>query len=203
MPRPPTLGCISFGRYPRGMGKLLHGVVALLLLSAPCAAGAQPPDPGAEARASALRAAARRHADAGRLEEAFAAVHEASLLTGDPIVFLELGELADRLRLDEVALSAYETYLARRTDAPDRAAIVGRVRVLRLLLAGHRFVRPRAPAVGVALVDWSGRPAASSRDLIPLAEWDGTLRVRRPSPAPDLLPASVLDPGLGRRLSPP
>lgn len=184
------------------MSKLLQGVAVLLLLSAPCAASAQP-DASAEARSSELRAAARRHAEAGRLEEAFANIDEASRLTADATVFLELGELADRLRLDEIALSAYETYLARRTDAPDRAAIAGRVRVLRLLLRGHRFARAAAPARGVALVDWSGQPNARSRDLIPLAEWDGTLRARPRPPAPDLLPATVLDPGLGQRLSPP
>ena len=43
------------------MGKLLHGVVALLLFGAPCAVEAQP-EQGAEARSSELRAAARRHA---------------------------------------------------------------------------------------------------------------------------------------------
>ena len=184
------------------MGKLLHAVVALLLFGAPCAVEAQP-ERGAEARSSELRAAARRHAEAGRLEEAFASVDEASQLTADATVFLELGELADRLRLDDIALSAYETYLARRADAPDRAAIAGRVRVLRLLLAGHRFARPSERGRGVALVDWRGRPNESARDLIPLADWDGTLRIRSRPTGSDLLPATVLERGPGRRLSPP
>lgn len=160
---------------------------------APDPASDAAPDP--EARAIALREAARRDAEAGRIEEAFIASREAAELTRDPVAFRELGELADRLRLDTIALAAYEAYLARRADAPDRAAIEGRVRVLRLLRDGHRF--SARPLGGDALVDWDGRPVLVRRraDLVPLAEWDGTL--------PAGAARASVEPGLGRRLSPP
>lgn len=174
---------------------MARALVLLVFFSA--ISGARAQDGADEARASELRAAARAHLAAGRIEDAFGALREAAELTRDPTVWLEVGETADRLRIDDVALAAYERYLEERADAPDRAEIEGRVRVLRRIAAGHRYaVAPTRRG----LVDWEGRPVPLRRPggLVTLAEWDeATPR------APELLPFPGRPTGLGRRLSPP
>ncbi len=164
--------------------------------------------PRDEARAATLRATARERTREGHLEEAFALVRSAAELTDDARVWLEVAEAADRLRLDEVALRAYETYLERRADAPDREEIEARTRVLREVLAGHRYALESEPARGPAaevLVDWNGEPVVVERSGTPraLADWDGTLRALPGSRPPDLLPFPTDNRGLGRRLSAP
>jgi hypothetical protein len=158
-----------------------------------------------EARAAEMRRTAREHVESGRFEQAFPLLRAASALSADATVWLELGTLAERMRIDDVAIEAYQTYLARRTDAPDRAEIEGRVRLLRELAAGARYVLDErsepvlAEGEGSVLVDWSGRPhrMARVRELITLAEWDGTLTTRSETRERSTVP------GLGRRLSPP
>lgn len=193
-------------RYLRRMYALLRASVLIALLSTATSARAQAPALD-EARATALRESARQHAREGQLEEAFGLVRAAAELTADATVWLEIAEAADRLRLDEVALEAYETYLARRADAPDRREIEGRARILREVLAGHRYALEPAPEAErtEALVDWNGRPVVVRRAsvLLPLADWDGTLRRRPRPPTPDLLPFPVVEDGLGRRLADP
>ncbi len=153
-----------------------------------------------EEQASALREEGRAHLREGRIEDAFSRFREAADHTRDPSVWLEVAEAADRLRIDEVALAAYVRYLEERADAPDRAEIEGRVRVLRELASGRRFA---VSPTGYGLVDWNGRPVLIRRpsQLISLAEWDGTVGAA-PSEASDLLPLPPPT-GLGRRLSPP
>lgn len=176
------------------MKAIARGLVLAALIGLPHAAAAQDD----EARATALREAGRAALRAGQIEEAFASFREAAALTRDATVWLEVGDAADRLRVDDVALSAYERYLELRADAPDRAEIEGRVRVLRELASGRRYT---APAAGRALVDWNGRPVVMRRpaQLVSLAEWDGALEQRER----DAAPRPAAEPGLGRRLSPP
>lgn len=118
----------------------------LLVASVPAAAqeptsgvaprrGAELAAPHDEARAEHLRHEARRAVSEGRLEEAFSALRIAAEQTREPAVWLELAEVADRLRLDAVARDAYERYLAAFPNAPARAELAGRVRVLRRQLA--------------------------------------------------------------------
>jgi tetratricopeptide (TPR) repeat protein len=182
-------------------------LLGLSFVAALPAAHAQ--DARAEARARELRAAARALVEAGRIEEAFEPLREAVDLTADATVLLELAEVADRLRLDPVALEAYEAYLARRPDAPDRAAIEGRARILRELRAGERFVLDGNRASRTrngTLVDWNGQPVAVRRPtgILTLTDWDGNVRTAPPPEErrPELAPF----PGtrdLARRLSRP
>ncbi|MCZ7681825.1 MAG: hypothetical protein M5U28_24750 [Sandaracinaceae bacterium] len=181
------------------MHALARGLaLGALLLFAPRPALAQEPD---EARAAALRERGRAELREGRIEDAFAAFGDAVALTRDPTVWLELGDAADRLRVDDVALAAYERYLAARPDAPDRAEVEGRVRVLREIARGRRF----SPGSAHPLVDWDGRPLSAPRAsrLVSLARWDGTVGGARGARAPELLPFPAPARGLGRRLSPP
>lgn len=216
-------------RYPRGVPR---GLLALLLLSAAPAAAQESVEPvepaeSAEAAAAAeaapvarLRRRARRAVAEGRFEDAFAALRRAAGRAEDPAVWRELAEVADRLRLDRIALDAYERYLEAAPDAADRAELEGRVRVLRQLARGARYVAAEdgrsveleeAPgrALPRGLMDWQGhpQPARRSSELLSLARWDGTLRAAGPE-APDagreLLPFPTnVRVGLGRRLDPP
>lgn len=183
--------------------------LALALAAAP-AAHAQP-EANAEARSLELREAGRERLRQGQLAEAFGFFREATLLTADPSVWVELGEVADRLRLDEIALQAYQTYLERRRDAPDRAEIEGRVRVLLELAAGQRYtltpnstIPERRPAVEPA--SWTTTAVETRRhnDLIVLdfgARASPPPVIRR---RPDLLPLPALESlSLARRLSRP
>lgn len=172
-----------------------------LLLAQPSSAAAQ--EPADEPRATELREAGRAALREGHIEQAFTTFREAAALTRDPTVWLEVADAADRLRVDAVALAAYERYLEERADAPDRAEIEGRVRVLRDVASGRRYA---VAPTGRALVDWNGRPVLTRRpsQLVSLAEWDGSLGAPAPPRGPDLVPfPTPAGPGLGRRLSAP
>lgn len=190
------------------------------------AAGRAQPEEPAPARdepaARRLRAEAASARAAGQLERAFEAYRRAAPLTGDPTAWRDLAEVADHLRMNEVALEAYRRYLAARPHASDAAEIGGRVRVLGLIETGVRFVasdgavtvdaapeaptRP-SPAQSDVLVDWQGRPVSRrpSSELLTLAEWDNP-RVERAYPMPrELMPFPGPGPsgGIGRRLARP
>jgi hypothetical protein len=157
----------------------------------------------------------RQRVREGRYEEAFEYLRAAAAQNEEPAVLLELAEVADRLRLDAIALEAYERYLIRaRPDAANRAEIEGRVRVLRELAAGGRYVLegPRTRltreerATNNVLVDWYGRPLVLRRSsgVIALADWDGALQ-NGPARVPDLVPfpGASAERNLGRRLARP
>lgn len=182
-----------------------------------------------EPRAEALRERAREATRAGHLEEAFGHVRVAAELTADVTVWLEVAEVAERLRMDELVVEALERYLARRPDAPDRAEVEGRLRVLSALARGGRYqpeedgravrlvvdweggavVTRRRPAPSGRpvnmLVDWQGRPLVVRRtsELLSLAEWDGRVIPRATAAERELFPFPADAAGLGRRLAAP
>lgn len=85
---------------------------------------------------------ARAHFEAGRLAfvrgryeralEAFRLAHE---LSGHAELLFNIGQAADRLRRDEVALEAFERFVAELPDHPQRAAVQARMEVLRAAIA--------------------------------------------------------------------
>ncbi len=175
-------------------------------------------------RATGLRRRSRAALSEGRLEEAYGLARAAAERSRGAGPWLEVAEIADRLRLDTLALSAYRTYLERAPrNAGDRAEIEGRVRVLEHHIRGGGYtvsedgqtvaaVDQRAPSAepagrhGNVLVDWQGRPQVRgpSPSQLALAAWDGAAQPRDPS----LISAEhVLGPsepsGLGRALARP
>lgn len=138
-------------------------LAALVLLSA-APASAQP----------SLREQGRAALREGRFEDALRLFRFAADSGGDPSLWLDVGDAADRLRADGVALEAYERYLEVRPDAPDRVEVLARVQILRAVL--HR------------------RPRADRADFIPASTILDALEHAPPERAP---------PGLGRRLSAP
>ncbi|MCZ7677755.1 MAG: tetratricopeptide repeat protein [Sandaracinaceae bacterium] len=137
-------------------------LAALVLLSA-APASAQP----------SLREQGRVALREGRFEDALRLFRFAVDNGGEPTLWLDVGDAADRLRADGVALEAYERYLEVRPDAPDRVEVLARVQVLRAVL--HR-------------------PRADRADFIPTSTILDALEHAPPESAPL---------GLGRRLSAP
>ncbi len=74
--------------------------------------------------------------ESGAFEDALTAFQRAYELTGDAQILFNVATVADRLRRDELALEAYEGYLAGYPDAPDRANVEGRIRAIRASRAG-------------------------------------------------------------------
>lgn len=164
----------------------------LLLCAAASVTRAQPvqPEPPMEAQPAQpeqspdeLREAAHWALAGGRFEDALHLFEQASLRTNEARVWLELGDAADRLRRDDVALRAYPTYLDRFPQAPDRTEIEARVQVLR--------ARPRCvePSQAPVLAPWPSTPSE------PEATAAATPRALSPMPAAEV--------GLGRRLAEP
>lgn len=193
-------------------------ILTALLTSAPASAQTD------ERQARTLRERGRRALAEGRIEEAFGLFRVAAERTSDPEAWLDVGDAADRLRMNSVAVEAYENFLQRSPNTANRTEIEGRLRVLRhhagggsyaLGSDGHTIVsladieaspggaapapRPRQSTV---LVDWQGNPQVrrTTPELLSLAEWDDSLHT----------PDSIQDgrvsepaPGLGRALATP
>jgi tetratricopeptide (TPR) repeat protein len=69
--------------------------------------------------------------EAGAFEDALTAFQRAYELTQDAQILFNVATVADRLRRDEIALEAYEGYLAGYPAAPDRANVEARIRAIR------------------------------------------------------------------------
>ena len=109
-------------------------------------AGAEPAPLAADAAAPALQADQDREArflfeagrtayDAGRYREALGHFQHAYDLSQRPQLLYNVGQAADRLRQDEVALDAFERYLSALPAAANRPAVEERIKVLREVLA--------------------------------------------------------------------
>lgn len=108
--------------------------IATLVLSAPTVLAQSTSDD--EARG--LHAAGAAAFNAGRYEDALQYFLRAYDLSHRAALLYNVGQAADRARHDEVALDAFERYLAGVTDIENRAEIEGRVRVLRAAILERR-----------------------------------------------------------------
>ncbi len=117
---------------------LMLGVAFLLVLVATTSAQSVRADavnsdaPGiADVEARARFEAGRASFADGRFEDALNDFQRAYELAKRPILLFNVGAAADRLRKDQVALEAFERYLAEMPNAENRAEVEGRIRVLR------------------------------------------------------------------------
>ncbi|MCB9707820.1 MAG: hypothetical protein H6714_03370 [Myxococcales bacterium] len=110
-----------------------------LMLLAASATSAQDASPSelapqqAEARDAFV--AGQRAYDEGRFEDALKDFRRAYVLTQHVELLYNIATVADRLRYDQQALTAYEQYLAKRPDAKDQAQVQRRIQVLKASLA--------------------------------------------------------------------
>lgn len=141
---------------------------ALLLTAAPALAQEH------DEEAHGLFAAGAAAFESGRYEEALEYFQHAYALSPRPALLYNLGQAADRARRDDVALDAFRRYLDATPDAPNRAEIEGRVRVLERAVAEHTSAEPPT----------AGTPTEGAHDMTDTA----------PPISPTPPPAVALDP---------
>lgn len=114
----------------------------LALLVVEGRAAAQAPEAGTPAPSAEDTEAARlaferglQAYESGSFEEALVSFQRAYELVHDPQILFNVATVADRLRRDQLALDAYEGYLAGMPGAPDRANVEARIAAIRANLA--------------------------------------------------------------------
>ena len=80
----------------------------------------------------------------GRFEAALDHFRRSYELSGKPELLFNVGVAADRLRLNQDALRAFESYLEALPDAANRAEVEGRIRVLRRAIIANPSEAARA-----------------------------------------------------------
>jgi tetratricopeptide (TPR) repeat protein len=117
----------------------------LVLVAGLLAWGATSPfaraDDSRDQEARALYEAGKLAFEEGRFENALRHFERAHELSGRPRLLYNIGTAADRLRRDDVALAAFERYVAEQPDAVNRQAVEARIAVLR---AQQEAARERA-----------------------------------------------------------
>lgn len=108
--------------------------VAVIVSVAPPVAHAQS-DERLDEEARGIFVAGRAAFDDGRWQEALDYFQRAYELSSRPGLLYNIGQTADRMRQDAVALEAFERYLELMPDAPNRAAVEARLPVLREAVA--------------------------------------------------------------------
>ena len=113
--------------------RLLATVCFVWALGVPAFAQDAPTEPPSaqEQEARALFEAGRAAFNDGRFEDSLGYFRQSYELSGRPELLFNIGTSADRLRLNQEALDAFERYLAALPDAPNRREVEGRIRVLR------------------------------------------------------------------------
>jgi hypothetical protein len=90
-----------------------------------------PDDPGErDAQARSLFEQGRTAYDEGRYRDAWGYFHESYKASKRPELLYNIGQTADRLRMDADALKAFKMYLERLPDAANRRDVENRVRAL-------------------------------------------------------------------------
>ncbi|HEY8429393.1 MAG TPA: tetratricopeptide repeat protein [Sandaracinaceae bacterium] len=101
---------------------------------------------------------------AGDYETALQRFRQAYQLSPRPGLLYNIAQTLDRLRRDEETLEALREYLRAAPDAPNRAEVESRIRVLERALAERRQAEPPVPAPDEA---GDGEPPAAERPQNP------------------------------------
>ena len=157
-------------------------------------AGAVDPEEQMRAAREAFEAGTRAY-EAGLFEEALASFQRSYALTASPDLLYNIATVADRLRRDQEALEAYETYLRLRPEAEDREHIEGRIAVLRTSVARSlEEDRARREAEERAQRGADGQPAQGGNDGAGLSD-GGERGAVRPADGAGILPWIVVGTG--------
>jgi tetratricopeptide (TPR) repeat protein len=126
------------------------------------ATGAVATDQDREARF--LFEAGRTAYDAGRYGEALGHFQHAFELSKRPALLYNVGQAADRMRRDEVALQAFKQYVAELPEAPNRTAVEERIRVLEGVVAEKQAALAAAQATSAAAAAQTSPQASAHTD---------------------------------------
>lgn len=96
---------------------------------------------GSDEEARALYSAGEIAYNEGRFQSALEYFQRAYELSSRPALLYNIGSAAERVRQDDVALAAFERYLAEVPEAPNRGAVQARIEILRAAIA-ERAARP-------------------------------------------------------------
>jgi tetratricopeptide (TPR) repeat protein len=128
----------------------------------------EPPTPSPEEvrdeQARALFEQGRTAFAEARFADALEFFRRAHALSQRHVLLYNIGQAADRLRLDREALEAFDLYLAEVPDAPNRVEVETRVGVLRETIAREEALRAEA-----------ARPASADESPIETQWWFWTL----------------------------
>ena len=159
------------------------GVLLALLSTAPGSARAQGGDRDPEARG--LYLAGEAAFEAGRFEDALRYFEQSYALSGRPGLLFNIGQAADRARLDAIAVDAFRRYLASdpELDAAERQRLELRIAALEAAL--HRGVagEPVEPVAAAEPAEPVAAGEPADGDAVPLPE----------AAAPELLAAPAAD----------
>ena len=133
----------------RAVGTL--GLLALCFASG--SAAAQAASPAAQPKLSVgdevargLFQAGKAAYEAGSYEEAIGFFEQAYARSGRPQLLFNIGQVADRLRQDEKALSSFRAYLQQVPDAGNRVEVEARIAALERAEAERKAAATPAPA---------------------------------------------------------
>lgn len=90
---------------------------------------------GSDEEARALYSAGEIAYNEGRFQSALDYFQRAYELSSRPALLFNIGSAAERVRQDDVALAAFERYLAEMPEAPNRPAVEARIQILRTAIA--------------------------------------------------------------------
>jgi tetratricopeptide (TPR) repeat protein len=148
----------------------------------------------AETEARALHAAASVAFDQGRFAEAEARFEQAYALSPRPALLYNIAAAADRAGHDDVALARYAAYLEAMPDAPNRAFVEGRVRVLRARVESSERPREGAEPVEGRGEETQEADAPTATTTIPATAipTTGIPTTGSPTAGPDPVPPAIL-----------
>jgi tetratricopeptide (TPR) repeat protein len=139
-----STGCGPGGLHAAwGVGAFVLALASVAVAQEPAAGTSTEPSADSAVQADQDREArflfeaGRTAYDAGRYKEALGHFQRAYDLSQRPQLLYNVGQAADRLRQDEVALDAFERYLSALPAAANRPAVEERIKVLREVLAEH------------------------------------------------------------------
>jgi len=138
------------------MRRCLLALFTVLVFAHAGAAAAQS-DPGRDAEARGLFEAGRAAFDQGRYQDALGYFDRAYQLSRRPQLLYNLGQVHDRLRHDEEALTAFQQYLKQVPGAENRAEVEHRIQAMRQAMYGSLHFT-LSPANAEVWIDGEAKP---------------------------------------------
>ena len=126
------------------MGRPYAAAFVVATLCCPAAARAQAPDPGRDAEARLHFATGRDAFSRGDFATAVTEFERAYALSRRAQLLYNIGTTYERLHRWEEARSALQRYLDAVADAPDRAEVEGRIRIIDVEIQHQAYVPPPA-----------------------------------------------------------